>query len=65
MMNVCIHFMCLQKICVLFGQRLGREERWGKKRKEDIARVQETHSSHLLPSIPIHEEAVITYNCFS
>ena len=30
---MCICFMCLQKMCVPFGQRLGREERWGKKKK--------------------------------
>jgi len=32
-MNVCIHFMCLQKMYIPFGQRLGKEERWGRKKK--------------------------------
>jgi len=32
-MNVCNHFMCPRKMCVPFGQRLDREERWGKKKK--------------------------------
>jgi len=32
----------------------------GRKRKEDAARVQETHSLHLLPSVQIHEEIDLT-----
>jgi len=35
-----------------------------RKRKEHAARVQETHSSHLLPSVQIHEETDLK-NCFS
>ena len=44
----------------LLGNAWVRKRGGGKKRKKDAAKVQETHSSHFLPSVQIHEETDLT-----
>ena len=54
---MCVFISCVCRNCVfLLGNAWVGKKGGGRKRKEDAARVQETHSLHLLPLVQMHQE---------